>query len=124
MGTDKFSWKKRVASFGFAGRGIMLFLRSEHNAWIHLFVLALVICAGVYFRITSFEWLFIVIVAGMVLLAEAFNTAIEYLCNRISPEQNKVIGQIKDIAAGAVLIAAMAAVIVGIIIFLPYILSL
>lgn len=120
MTKNKFSWKKRAKSFNFAGKGIALMIRNEHNAWIHLSILGVVIVGGFYFQISATEWIAIVLAAGMVLLAEAFNTAIEYLCNHISPEQNQAIGHIKDVAAGAVLIAAIAAAIVGVIIFLPY----
>ncbi|MEI7675505.1 MAG: diacylglycerol kinase family protein [Bacteroidales bacterium] len=120
---DKFSWNKRAKSFSYAGRGIALLIRNEHNAWIHLSVFALVILVGLFFQITSTEWIYITIVAAMVLLSEAFNTAIEYLCNHVSPNQNETIGKVKDIAAGAVLIAAIAAAIVGSLIFVPYLID-
>ena len=122
--TDKFSWSKRAKSFSYAGRGIALLIRNEHNAWIHLSVFALVILVGLFFQITSTEWIYITIVAAMVLLSEAFNTAIEYLCNHVSPNQNETIGKVKDIAAGAVLIAAIAAAIVGSLIFVPYLIDI
>ncbi|MDD2797084.1 MAG: diacylglycerol kinase family protein [Bacteroidales bacterium] len=124
MGNDRFSWKKRALSFRYAAKGISILIKNEHNAWIHLVVFTFVIIAGFSFKISSFEWALIAIVSGMVLLSEAFNTAIEYLCNRISPEQNETIGKVKDIAAGAVLIAAIFAAIVGLIIFVPYLLKL
>ncbi|MFZ4456655.1 MAG: diacylglycerol kinase family protein [Bacteroidales bacterium] len=123
MGNTKFSWKKRAKSFSYAGRGIALMIRNEHNAWIHLMVFALVIFAGLFFQISAAEWIYIAIVAAMVLLSEAFNTAFEYLCNHTSPEQNETIGKVKDIAAGAVLIAAIAAAIVGLLIFVPYLID-
>lgn len=119
-----FSWKKRAASFGFAAKGIVTFVRREHNAWIHLSVFSLVIFFGFFFHITTSEWIAVVLVSALVLAAEAFNTAIEYLCNVVSPEPHPIIGQVKDIAAGAVLITAIAAALVGLIIFVPYLLAL
>lgn len=118
-----FSIRKRGESFKYATEGILLFVKNEHNAWIHIAVLILVIIAGVVLSITATEWALIVIVSGMVLMAEAFNTAIEYLCNHVEPTHQPLIGKVKDIAAGAVFIAAIAAIIVGVIIFTPYLLS-
>lgn len=120
----RFSWKKRAASFGFAAKGIATFVRNEHNAWIHLSAFALVVTAGFFFQITHTEWMLIAIVSGMVLAAEGFNTAIEYLCNRVNTGHDEAIGKVKDIASGAVLITAISAAIVGLIIFVPYLLAL
>lgn len=125
MTTEKrsFSLRKRGESFKYATNGIVAFIKHEHNAWIHIAALILVIIAGIIFSITATEWALIAIVAGMVLMAEAFNTAIEYLCNHVAPTHQPLIGKVKDIAAGAVFIAAIAAIIVGVIIFTPYLLS-
>jgi diacylglycerol kinase (ATP) len=112
-----------MLSFRYAANGIAHFVRNEHNAWIHLIVLALVVVAGIFFGITANEWIYITLVAGMVLLSEGFNSAIEYLCNVVSPAHNEQIGNVKDIAAGSVLIAAITAVIVGLFIFLPYLIK-
>ncbi len=78
---------------------------------------------GFLLKINTFEWLIVIVVISLVLAAETFNTAIEYLVDMVSPEENKTAGKIKDIAAGAVLITAIGALITGIIIFLPKIIE-
>lgn len=119
-----FSFRQRLKSFRHAFRGVALLLKGEHNAWIHLTVALLVIAAGCFFRITTGEWIAVVIVIGLVFMAEAFNSAIEALCDHVTPHYSPTIKRIKDLAAGAVLIAAIAAAIVGLIIFLPKLLIL
>ncbi len=120
---QKFSFAKRALSFRYAWRGICFLIRNEHNAWLHLSILLIVIMAGFYYDITLSEWIRIVVVSGMVLALEAVNTAIEKLCDHIMPDKNETIAVVKDVAAGAVLIAAISAAIVGLIIFLPYIIA-
>ena len=118
---EKFSTQKRLKSFTYAWKGIGSFICKEHNAWIHLVITIAVIICGFMFHITSIEWIAIILCIGLVLAAEAFNTAIERLVNLVSPGQNKTAGDVKDIAAGAVLITAITAAIVGLFIFTPYI---
>lgn len=118
---EKFSIKKRIQSFGYAWQGIRSFIPREHNAWIHLGATVAVVIAGWAFGITRYEWIAIIVCIGMVLAAEAFNTAIERLVNLVSPDCHPLAGEVKDIAAGAVLICAIAAAIIGCIIFIPYI---
>jgi len=115
----RFSIIKRAESFTHAGRGIWVFLRSTHNAWIHLALLVCAVLMGFYFKISEGEWLALVLTCGFVLSAEAFNTAIEFHMNLTSPEHHPYAKDTKDIAAGAVLISAITAGIVGAIIFLP-----
>ena len=117
-----FSIKKRLKSFTYAWKGIKSFIRQEHNAWIHLTAAFISIVVGFAFQIQKCEWIAIVLCIGMVIAAEAFNTAIERLVNFISPEWHPIAGEVKDIAAGAVLICAIAAAIVGLVVFVPYIL--
>ena len=114
---------KRIKSFGYAWKGIKSFINREPNAWIHCTAIVLVTIAGFGFGITRTEWLIVILCFGIVLAAEGFNTAIERLVNLVSPEHNPIAGDVKDIAAGAVLICAVAAAITGVIIFTPYILS-
>ncbi len=121
---DEFSIVKRAKSFTHAWRGAGVFIRSTHNAWIHLAVLALAVLAGIYFQITQTDWLFIVLAAGAVLVAEAFNTAIEIDIDLTSPEYHPYARDTKDVAAGAVLIASIMAAIIGLVIFVPYILRI
>lgn len=116
-----FNIKERINSFRYAGKGIRSFLTKEHNAWIHCFFILAVTLAGFFFQITKGEWIAVVLCFGLVLAAEAFNTAIERLVNLVSPEKHPLAGDVKDIAAGAVLICAIAAAIIGFIIFIPYI---
>lgn len=117
---EEFSFIKRAKSFSHAGRGILVFIKTTHNAWIHLFVLVLAIGFGFYFEITMIEWMMLVLAGGFVLVAEAFNTAIEIDINLTSPEYHPYARDIKDVAAGAVLISAITAGIIGIFIFGHY----
>jgi diacylglycerol kinase (ATP) len=122
--TREFSIVKRAKSFTYAWRGIAIFIRTTHNAWIHLAILAFATAAGFFFRITTNDWMFLVFAAGLVLMAEAFNTAIEIDIDLTSPEYHPYARDTKDVAAGAVLIASVTAAIIGILIFAPYLLIL
>ena len=114
---------KRLKSFVYAFQGLGSFLKKEHNAWIHCMAIVVVVSAGLYFLITSTEWCIVLLCFGLVLSAEAFNTAIERLVNLVSPDFHPIAGDVKDVAAGAVLICAIASAIIGCIIFIPYIFS-
>lgn len=121
--TDKFSITKRAKSFTHAGRGIGIFFTMTHNAWIHAVIFIITISFGFYFQITKTEWFVILIASGIVFVAEAFNTAIEIDMDLTSPEYHPAARDTKDVAAGAVLISAIIAVILGVMIFAPYILG-
>ena len=112
--------RKRFHSFVYAFQGLASFLKKEHNAWIHCMAIVVVCCAGFYFQINTTEWCIVLLCFGLVLSAEAFNTAIERLVDLVSPDYHPIAGNVKDVAAGAVLICAIIAAIVGIIIFIPY----
>jgi diacylglycerol kinase len=116
----EFSLLRRAKSFTYAGRGLYIFVRSTHNAWIHLVILAIAIALGLYLHITVVEWMLLVLVGGFVLAAEAFNTAIEIDIDLTSPTYHPYARDTKDVAAGAVLIAAHTALIVGVFIFGHY----
>ncbi|MBD5419406.1 MAG: diacylglycerol kinase family protein [Bacteroides sp.] len=122
---NKSDWNinKRVKSFGYAFKGIAA-LFSQPNACIHACVTAIVIICGVWLGLSDWEWCVVALCIGGVLMAEAFNTAIEALADKISPDFDPLIGKAKDIAAGAVLIFVFAAVAAGLIIFLPKFLRL
>ena len=120
----KFSIKARLASFKNACRGVTVFIRQEHNAWIHCTITALVIIAGLLFHISTAEWIAVFFAIGLVLAAEAINSAIERLSDVVQPEKDERIRDIKDISAGAVFICAITAAIIGVIIFLPKLLML
>lgn len=115
-----FKFKKRLKSFTYAAKGIQSVVSQEHNAWIHLTVGLLVVGAGFFFGIERSEWIAVVLCIGLVLAAEAFNTAIEQLVNLVSPDRHPIAGLVKDIAAGGVLICAITAAVVGLIVFTPY----
>lgn len=121
---EKFSLKKRAKSFVYAFAGIKELISKEHNAWIHSLATILVVVAGLVFSISKTEWIAVIICIGMVFTAEGFNTAIERLVDLVSPEYNKKAGIVKDIAAGAVLISAICAAIIGCMIFIPKIIEM
>jgi diacylglycerol kinase len=119
----EFRLTSRLKSFIPAFHGIVTLVRYEHNARIHLFVLIPVIVAGIFLRISTTDWLAILFVSGLVFASECFNTAIEYLSDLITDEQNENIRRAKDVAAAGVLIASAVSVITGFIIFIPEILK-
>ncbi len=119
-----FSVSERVKSFKPALNGLKWFLVNEHNVRVHLFLSMLSICAGIYFQISTNEWIAILICIGMVLSMEAANSAIEKLVDLVSPQKNHLAGWIKDIAAAAVLIASIMALLIAAVIFLPKIMIL
>ena len=111
---------KRLKKLYIRLESVCSFLSKEHNAWIHCAAIIAVTIAGIRFEITRTEWLVILLCFAMVLAAEAFNTAIERLVNLVSPDYHPIAGDVKDIAAGAVLICAIFAALIGLIIFVPY----
>jgi diacylglycerol kinase (ATP) len=124
MPRKKFSIKSRILSFKYAFKGLGLLFTAEHNTWIYLGFIAVVVPAGFLLHISAVEWMFVTICIGSVISAEVFNTIAERMADKISPEYDPEIGRIKDLGAAAVLIMAIASAIVGVIIFLPKILSL
>ena len=109
--------KIRLKSFAHAWNGIRILFGEETNARIHVVIGAVVLLMGLLFNIDRFEWLAILGTIGLVLITEAVNTAIERLSNHVTPERHPQIKVVKDLAAGAVLISAVIAVLVGIIVF-------
>ena len=110
---------KRGRSFVYAWQGIVSLFGNEPNARIHLCVALLVVAAGFFFNISASEWCLVTLCIGGVFMAEAFNTAIEKLCDKVSPQTDSLIKIANDVAAGAVLLFVFAAVAVGLIVFLP-----
>ncbi|MCP4676393.1 MAG: diacylglycerol kinase family protein [Deltaproteobacteria bacterium] len=119
-----FSMKKRAISFIYAFSGIKTLVLTQHNAWCHLFATLAVVSAGVLFELTGVEWSMIIISIVFVWMAEALNTAVEFLADSITKEQNQLIGKAKDVAAGGVLIASFGAVAVGLFVFWPHLVEL
>ena len=114
--------KGRIKSFKFAVRGMWMLIITEHSIMVQLAIAFLVTILGWWLEISPSEWMFQVLAIGLVLISESLNTAIEKLCDFVHPDHHRKIGFIKDISAGAVSFAAIAAVIVGLIIYLPKIL--
>ncbi|MBQ8008200.1 MAG: diacylglycerol kinase family protein [Bacteroidaceae bacterium] len=115
-----YDFKKQMKSFTFAWKGIMTCAGHEQNITFHLIAAILVVAAGFFLGISHTEWMVVIICVGMVIAAELFNSAIERLVDLVSPDWNKIAGEVKDIAAGAVLVTAITAAIVGLIVFVPY----
>ena len=116
--------KKRVLSFKYALNGIWIVAKSETNFKIQITIAIITNVLGIYFNISKIEWIAIIICIVSVLTAETFNSALEKLVDKISPNYDNTAGIIKDIAAGAVLISAIGSAIIGLIIFLPRIIEL
>lgn len=119
MKNDGFTLRKRLKSFHYAFNGIRLLIRHEHNAWIHCLAAVCAVTAGWLTGLSAAEWIAIAFAIGLVLAAEAVNSAIEALADVVSPDYNEGIKRTKDLAAGAVLLLAMTAAVVGLIIFIP-----
>jgi diacylglycerol kinase (ATP) len=117
--SSKFSLIKRARSFSHAGRGLKLFIRTTHNAWVHIAVAVVVVLLGFVYHLNEAEWGLLVFAIGMVMTAEAFNTAIEIDIDLTSPEYHPYARDTKDVAAGAVLVATITAIVIGCIIFIP-----
>ena len=118
-----FRFSGRIRSFKYAFRGIGFMLRSQHNAWLHALATLLVVGAGWHFQLSRMEWNWLVLAIVAVWSAEAFNTAFEFLADATVPTYHPLIGKAKDVAAGAVLIAAIGAALIGVSIFGPHLLA-
>ncbi len=112
-------FRKRKDAFGFAFQGIRTLFVGEAHAKIHLMAMIAVIVCGFIFKIERWEWCAVILCIGGVFMAEAFNTSIEKLCDRVSPEKHPLIKASKDVAAAAVLLFVFASIAVGLIIFIP-----
>src|SRR5215831_11579099 len=119
MKSQTFSTRDRLKSFRFAWEGIASFFYREHNAWIHLMATVVVFTLAALVRVTKTELLALVFAIGFVWVAEMFNTCIERMMDFVSVHRHPEIKFIKDLAAGAVLVSALTAFIVGLIVFIP-----
>ncbi|KOS01265.1 MULTISPECIES: diacylglycerol kinase family protein [Paenibacillus] len=104
-------------TFRYAAEGVMYALRTQVNMRIHVAVALLVIVAGLTLHISRLDWLFVCVAIAIVIVAELFNTAVEATVDLISPDIHPLAKAAKDTAAGAVLLAAVFAVIIGIFVF-------
>ncbi len=119
MYSQKFSVRSRIKSFSYAISGISQFIRREHNAWIHALATIAVVIAAFVLGVSHSEALTLVLVIGMVWITEILNTCLERMADFVSPQEHPEIKFIKDLAAGAVLVAASISVIAGLFIFIP-----
>ena len=110
----------RFKSIGFAIKGAFKLVTTEHSVMVQFSIAILITIAGVYFNITKEEWLIQTLAIGLVLAIEGLNTAVEKVADFVHPDFHERIGFIKDIAAGAVFFAALTAIIIGAIIYIPY----
>ncbi|MDL2308299.1 diacylglycerol kinase family protein [Bacteroidales bacterium OttesenSCG-928-C03] len=110
--------RKMIDSFRYAFTGLKMLIRSERNFKIHILATFMVIAAGFLLKLTTCEWIAIAFAIGFVLAAEAFNSALEKLCDVVHPAHSEGVKKVKDMAAGAVLIAAITAVAVAALIVL------
>ena len=115
---------KRFYNFRYALTGIEIAWREEFNFKVHVLFAIAAPALGWYLGISKIEFLIVILMIGLVMTAEIFNTALEELCDKFQPEHDPHIGKIKDLAAAAVLIASITALLVGIIIYTPYLKAL
>lgn len=111
--------KKIANSFKYALQGFYSAIKTERNMKIHIFIMILVIIAGILLRINKYEWVICIICFAIVIGGELFNTAIETIVDMLMPYKNEKAKIAKDISASGVLVLAIGAAIIGLIIFLP-----
>lgn len=116
--------RQKLTSFSYALTGLKTAIVTQPNVRTHLLLAVLVSLAGYYLGLSTDELVEIILLVGLVLVAEMINTSIEFACNAITKEQNPEIKKAKDVAAGSVLVVSILAIIIGLIIFTPKILSL
>ncbi|MDX5348111.1 MAG: diacylglycerol kinase family protein [Hymenobacteraceae bacterium] len=114
---------KRLSSFGYALKGIVTAFKSEPHMKLHTLSAVIVVVLGFYFTITRTEWVLLILAMGMVISAEIMNTAVEKLTDLVTKEYHPLAGKAKDLAAGAVLVAAIAAAVIGLLVLGPYFLK-
>ena len=111
--------KNRLKSIGYAFKGAILLVTTEASVKVQVFIAIMVTLAGFYFNISTTEWMIQILTIGLIISIEGLNTAVEKIADFIHPDFNDKIGFIKDIAAGAVFISAIAAFIVACLIYIP-----
>jgi len=120
---ERFSVAARARSFRDAFRGLAVLLATQHNAWIHAVATLAVLAMGFWLGCTPLEWAVLALAIALVWLAEGLNTALEALGDAVSADLHPLVGRAKDVAAGAVLLAAIGAAVAGLLIFVPRLLS-
>ncbi len=117
--TDKSFFTGRLKSMGFALKGAIKLITTEHSIMVQTGIGVVITIAGFYFDISNEEWMFQILALGLVLAIEGLNTAVEKVADFVHPQYHERIGFIKDIAAGAVFFAAMTAITIACIIYIP-----
>lgn len=112
--------RRRLRSFAHAGRGLRTLVATQANARIHAAATVLVVAAALWLQVDADDWCWLVAAITAVWAAEAFNTALEFLADEVSLERRERLGRAKDLAAAAVLCAAIGAVVIGALVFAPY----
>jgi diacylglycerol kinase (ATP) len=118
--SEPFSVTARLRSFGFAFSGLLTLLLEQHNARLHLLASVAVVVLALVLDVSRGDWLVLLLTIALVWLAEALNSALEYLCDAAVPERNPLIRKAKDVAAAGVLICAAFAVVIAALVFIPY----
>lgn len=112
--------KRLIKSFQYAFRGLIKTFKEEQNMQIQTFVGFLVMLLAWYFQVERFEWMFLIFVIGLVILMELANSAVERITDVLKPRLDTYVKEIKDVMAAAVMLSSFVAIIIGLIIFLPY----
>lgn len=120
VATVGFTLSARLRSFGYAFAGLGFLFRREHNMRVHAVAACAAIMLGILLNISLEDWRWILLAIVLVMAAEAINTAIEQTCNAIGPRYSEAIRVAKDVAAGAVLLCAGGALVIGLSVFAPY----
>ena len=119
MNEKKFSVQNRLRAVGYAFEGVIYFFKKEHNAWIHAASAFIVLIAAYLVHVSATELIAILLAIGLVWVAEIINSSIETIMDHLSPQIHPAVKVVKDLAAAAVLIAAIIALLIGFIIFIP-----
>lgn len=116
--------KKLLKNFKYAFEGIFTGIKEEQNMKVHIVIMILVIIFGIMLKISTIEWIICIVLFGLVISMELINTAIENTVDLVTKEKNEQAKIAKDVAAGAVLVSAIASAIIGLIIFVPKVISI
>lgn len=112
-------YSKRIASFKYAFQGLVTLCRTQPNFVIHLFATSVAVAAAFFLAFNRMEWLILILTITAVLVAEAFNSALEFLTDLVSPDYHALAGKSKDVAAAAVLLTAIGAIVIACFLYLP-----
>ena len=118
----RFDIKDRMKSFAYAFNGLVTLIKTQHNTWIHLIASVIIIVLGIIYELSKLDWALLIFSITLVWMAEALNTAIEFLADAVTREFHPLIEKAKDVAAAAVLITALSAIAIAALVFTPLLL--